>query len=78
VLQGRDALGVLPTGGGRSLVFQLAFLFLPRPVVVVSPLTLLSEVARVTMTAALTQNATEHVVVSLYPLPAERIVDAVP
>jgi ATP-dependent DNA helicase RecQ len=43
VLQGRDAVGVLPTGGGKSLVFQLASLFLPRPVVVVSPLISLAE-----------------------------------
>ena len=39
----RDALGVLPTGGGKSLVFQLASLFLPKPVVVVSPLISLAE-----------------------------------
>lgn len=38
VLSGRDALGVLPTGGGKSLVYQLASLFLDKPVVVVSPL----------------------------------------
>ena len=29
VLQGRDALGILPTGGGKSLIFQLASLYLP-------------------------------------------------
>jgi ATP-dependent DNA helicase RecQ len=38
VMQGRDALGILPTGGGKSLCFQLPALFLPRAVVVVSPL----------------------------------------
>jgi ATP-dependent DNA helicase RecQ len=43
VLQGRDALGILPTGGGKSLVFQLASLYLPRPVVVVTPLISLAE-----------------------------------
>src|SRR5215217_2041345 len=43
VLQGRDALGILPTGGGKSLVFQLASLFVPRPVVVVTPLISLAE-----------------------------------
>src|SRR5207249_4786079 len=37
-LTGRDALGVLPTGGGKSLTYQLPALFLPRAVVVVSPL----------------------------------------
>jgi ATP-dependent DNA helicase RecQ len=43
VLLGRDALGILPTGGGKSLCFQLASLFLPRPVVVVTPLIALAE-----------------------------------
>jgi ATP-dependent DNA helicase RecQ len=43
VLSGRDAFGILPTGGGKSLVFQLASLFLDKPLVVVSPLVSLSE-----------------------------------
>jgi ATP-dependent DNA helicase RecQ len=38
VLRGRDALGMLPTGGGKSLTYQIPALFLPRAVVVVSPL----------------------------------------
>lgn len=38
VLEGRNALGVLPTGGGKSLCYQLPALFLPRAVLVVSPL----------------------------------------
>jgi ATP-dependent DNA helicase RecQ len=42
-LTGRDALGILPTGGGKSLPYQLAALFLPRPVIVVSPLLSLME-----------------------------------
>ena len=29
VLKGRNAVGVLPTGGGKSLCFQLPSLFLP-------------------------------------------------
>ncbi|MGB7540322.1 MAG: DEAD/DEAH box helicase [Anaerolineales bacterium] len=43
VLEGRDAFGILPTGGGKSLVYQLASLYLPKLVLVVSPLVSLSE-----------------------------------
>ncbi|MGI9626972.1 MAG: RecQ family ATP-dependent DNA helicase [Longimicrobiales bacterium] len=35
---GRDALGVLPTGGGKTLCFQLPALWKPGTVLVVSPL----------------------------------------
>src|SRR5918911_1514856 len=38
LLQGRDALGVMPTGGGKSLCFQLPAAILPGTAVVVSPL----------------------------------------
>lgn len=38
VLSGRDALGVLPTGGGKTLCFQLPAFVLDGLVVVVSPL----------------------------------------
>src|SRR5690606_14806496 len=37
-LAGRDVLGILPTGGGKSLCFQLPALLEARPTVVVSPL----------------------------------------
>jgi len=42
-LTGRDALGILPTGGGKSLTYQLPAVVLPRAVVVVSPLISLME-----------------------------------
>ncbi len=38
VLSGRDALGVLPTGGGKTLCFQLPAFVLDGVVVVISPL----------------------------------------
>jgi ATP-dependent DNA helicase RecQ len=38
VMDGRDALVVLPTGGGKSLCFQIPALILPGLTVVVSPL----------------------------------------
>jgi ATP-dependent DNA helicase RecQ len=38
VFSGRNALGLLPTGAGKSLTYQLPALFLTKPVVVVSPL----------------------------------------
>ena len=37
-LAGRDALGVMPTGGGKSLVYQLPALMLPGLTICVSPL----------------------------------------
>ena len=38
VLEGQDALVVMPTGSGKSLVYQLPALMLPGLTVVVSPL----------------------------------------
>ncbi len=38
LLDGEDVLGVMPTGAGKSLTFQLPALLLPKATVVVSPL----------------------------------------
>ncbi len=38
VFRGHSVLGLMPTGAGKSLTYQLPALFLSRPVVVVSPL----------------------------------------
>ncbi|MDB6427226.1 RecQ family ATP-dependent DNA helicase [Curtobacterium sp. 20TX0008] len=43
VLDGRDALALMPTGSGKSAIYQVAALALDGPVVVVSPLVALQE-----------------------------------
>ena len=38
ILAGRDGLGIMPTGGGKSLCYQVPALLLPGLTLVVSPL----------------------------------------
>jgi ATP-dependent DNA helicase RecQ len=43
VLSGRDVLGVLPTGGGKSLCYQIPALIFPHTTLVISPLVALMQ-----------------------------------
>ncbi len=52
VMTGGSALGLMPTGAGKSLCFQLPALFLPRATVVVSPLLSLIQDQQEKMTEA--------------------------
>src|SRR5205814_2951694 len=47
VLRGRDALVILPTGAGKSAIYQVPATLLPGPTVVVSPLLALQHDQRV-------------------------------
>ena len=52
VLAGRNVLGIMPTGAGKSLCYQLPAMFLSKPVVVVSPLIALMQDQQEKMEAA--------------------------
>jgi len=51
VLEGRDAIGVMPTGAGKSLTFQLPALVASKPVLVISPLIALMQDQQEKLTA---------------------------
>ncbi|MDT8339965.1 MAG: RecQ family ATP-dependent DNA helicase, partial [Longimicrobiales bacterium] len=75
LLAGRDALGLLPTGGGKSLTYLLPALLLDRPVLVVSPLVaLMADQLRRAREAGLRAEALAGPVA---PPERERVLDAV-
>jgi len=51
-VEGRDVLAVLPTGGGKSAIYELAGLLRDGPTVVVSPLIALQDDQRAHLSAA--------------------------
>ena len=68
VLQGRDVLAVLPTGGGKSLCFQVPALLLPGTTIVVSPLISLMQ----DQVAALSRRGVDAAYLSSAQRPAEQ------
>jgi ATP-dependent DNA helicase RecQ len=60
VLDGHDTLVVMPTGSGKSAIYQMAALLIPGPTVVVSPLIALQKDQVESLTQNGTVTAAEH------------------
>ncbi len=69
IMQGHDVLAVLPTGGGKSAIYQVPALLIPGPTLVVSPLLALQQDQRDGIDTA---NAPEAVAVNSAQRASER------
>jgi len=68
ILSGRDALGVMPTGGGKSMCYQIPAILLPGVTLVISPLISLMTDQVAALTKAGIPAATIHSALSMEQL----------